>query len=483
MILRLRPRQLTSAAPQRAARSHHPNIDQALADPHLLGAALGRNLASWSTWRTTLKAAFALGLNEQEAATFVGIAGSRSPPAKRVRELWVIVGRRGGKSRMAALIAVYCALFKTFQAAPGERLLVLVLSATVEQSRSVFQYAQAFLRESAVLRSEIMDDTNDEIRLRNGVVIGIHTNSFRSIRGPTLLACVFDETAFWRDDTTATPDTEVYSAVLPSLATCNGILVGISSPYRRAGLLHAKHKQYFGTDSDDTLVVQGSSQTFNNTLTDEVIAAQRLADPTGIGVGMGGEFRADLVGFLDDATLERAVNRTRPLELPPRQSIFYRAHVDASGGAINGDSYSICISHREADKYVVDLVRGRQGPFNPAELTREYSELCREYRIETVVGDLYGAQWVQQSWRDNNMSYVASDLNASQLYLEALPLFTRGLVELPDHPALLRELRLLERIPGRVGKTKSRIRATVTTILRTPHVAVSERWPTIWDMT
>jgi len=50
------------------------------------------------------------------------------------------------------------------------------------------------------------------------------------------------------------------------------------------------------------------------------------------------------------------------------------------------------------------------------------------------------------------MTYVASDLNASMLYLEALPLWTRGLVSIPDHPALLRELRLLERIPGRIGK-------------------------------
>jgi hypothetical protein len=38
------------------------------------------------------------------------------------------------------------------------------------------------------------------------------------------------------------------------------------------------------------------------------------------------------------------------------------------------------------------------------------------------------------------------------LYLESLPLWTRGLVSIPDHPALVRELRLLERIPGRIGK-------------------------------
>ena len=70
-----------------------------------------------------------------------------------------------------------------------------------------------------------------------------------------------------------------------------------------------------------------------------------------------------------------------------------------------------------------------------------------------MVGDHYGAEWVQQAWRECGIDYVVSDLNASMIYLEALPLFMRGLVELPaDHLALLRELRLLERIPGRVGK-------------------------------
>jgi phage terminase large subunit-like protein len=32
-------------------------------------------------------------------------------PIKRVRELWCIIGRRGGKSRMAAALACYFALF------------------------------------------------------------------------------------------------------------------------------------------------------------------------------------------------------------------------------------------------------------------------------------------------------------------------------------------------------------------------------------
>jgi phage terminase large subunit-like protein len=158
-----------------------------------------------------------------------------------VRELWCVVGRRGGKSRMAAALACYFALFVKHKLAGGEQGMVLVLSATTDQAKTVFNYVLGFMRASQVLAREIASVTRAEIRLRNGITIAVHPNSFRSVRGRTLCACIFDETAFWRDDSTATPDTEVYTAVLPSLVTTDGMLIAISSPYRRMGLLHAKH--------------------------------------------------------------------------------------------------------------------------------------------------------------------------------------------------------------------------------------------------
>ena len=50
-----------------------------------------------------------------------GVSGGRAPPTKRVRELWAMVGRKGGKSRMAAAIAVYLALFVKYKLSRGER--------------------------------------------------------------------------------------------------------------------------------------------------------------------------------------------------------------------------------------------------------------------------------------------------------------------------------------------------------------------------
>jgi hypothetical protein len=426
-------------------------IDRALTDAKLLGAALG-DVASWRVWLMVLMAAFGLPLDAQQLEQFASIAGNRGPPGKPVRELWAIVGRRAGKSRMAAAIAVFIAIFIRHKAAAGEQPLVLVLAANLQQAKVVFGYCLGFLNASAVLRQELLDATRNEIRLKNGVTIAVHANSFRSVRGRTLVAAVFDETAFWRDESTATPDSETYTAVLPSLITTNGMLVSISSAYRRTGLLHAKYKQYFGVDDQNTLVVAGSSQTFNPLLTDEAINAQLAADPVAGRSEWYAEFRDDLVGFLDDALVESCVDRGRPLEVPPRSGLSYCAHVDASGGAVGGDSYTIAIGHREQGLYVIDVIRARAGPFDPAELTKQYAALCQEYRIGSVIGEYYAAEWTVSTWRKAAISYQRCDLTASQLYLETLPLFTRGLVSLPDYQPLLRELLLLERSPQRSGK-------------------------------
>ena len=108
------------------------------------------------------------------------------------------------------------------------------------------------------------------------------------MRGRTLVCAILDEVSFWRDDASANPDVETYRAILPSLATTGGMLVGISTPYRKIGLLHQKHRDHFGADDDDVLVTQGSSLTFNPTLNTRVIACAQQGRPGSRTGGMGG---------------------------------------------------------------------------------------------------------------------------------------------------------------------------------------------------
>jgi Phage Terminase len=295
----------------------HFTVDRVLTDTRLLGAALG-DIAPWERWLVGIKAAFGLGLiTDRERELFADMAGDRKPPERRVRELWCLIGRRGGKSRMAAALAVYCAFFLPVKLAPGEIGVVLVLAGSLDQAGAVFEYIRKFIELSPVLRKEIESTTKTEIRLKSGIVIAVHAASFRNIRGRTILCCIFDEVAFWRSEDSAAPDTEVYSAVLPSLSTTRGLLIAISTPYRKAGLLFQKHRDCFGVDDgNDVLVIQGETAKFNPTLGAGEIASQMKADPTAAQAEWGAQFRGDLSAFLSDELIERAIDYDRPIELP-----------------------------------------------------------------------------------------------------------------------------------------------------------------------
>jgi hypothetical protein len=427
------------------------DIATALADANLLGASFPGLEESWATWIAVLKAAFGTELNRKERQAFASVSRRRSP-TKRVRELWCLIGRRGGKSRIAAALAVYFAALvdHTGKLASGETGMVMILAATKSQASTVFGYCRGLLESSPMLSALIDTIKADEILLKSGVVISVHTASFRTVRGRTLLCCIFDEVAFWRDETGANPDLEVYRAVIPALMTTNGMLIGISSPYRRRGLLHDRHRDFFGKDSDDVLVVQGASTTFNSTLDAGFIARSREADPEAARSEWDAEFRTDLTALLEDELIEAAIEHARPLELPPRPGLNYVAFTDASAG--RHDAFCIGIAHLEGERVVADVIRGRRPPFDPATVAAEFAELAKSYGCPNVTGDNYSGEWVAQAFEKSGVSYRRAARNKSELYLEMVPLFTRGQISIPDFAPLTKELRLLERRVAKSGK-------------------------------
>ena len=72
--------------------------DENLFEPHFKGA-------SWDAWRSFLKAVFALPLNNAELGIYRTATGRNDAPTQPFTEVWTIVGRRGGKSYVLALIA------------------------------------------------------------------------------------------------------------------------------------------------------------------------------------------------------------------------------------------------------------------------------------------------------------------------------------------------------------------------------------------
>jgi hypothetical protein len=426
------------------------NIDSAISDKRLLGAALGDS-STWAAWRVILKAAFALSLSEVERETFAQLAGGRTPPLARVAELWAVAGRRSGKSRMAALLCVYLACFVDYRGrlARGEVGQVIIVSPTKEQSRAIKNYIIGFLEASPILAKQVESVTAGAIKLKGGIEISVHAGSFRSVRGRTLLAAILDEVAFLRDESSALPDKELVRAILPALATTGGMLIGISSPYRKVGILAERHRDHFGRDSD-VLVVQAPSLSLNPTLDRGVIKRAASDDPEAARSEWDAEFRSDLSSYLDDTLIDSAVVNSRPIELPPRDGIKYVAFADASAG--RHDHFTLCIGHLRDSRFVADVVRGRAPPFDPKAVAAEYAALAKDYGCRKVIGDAYAGEWTAGAFKDAGIDYERSKLSRSELYVEALPHFARNTVEMPEHPRLIRELRMLERRTHRSGK-------------------------------
>jgi hypothetical protein len=215
--------------------------------------------------------------------------------------------------------------------------------------------------------------------------------------------------------------------------------------------LFERHRNYFGKNSSDTLVIQAPSRLLNPTLDAGVIASAQEADAFAAQSEWLGEFRNDIGAFLDDALIDAAIDYGRPLELPPRLDKFsYKFFVDCSAG--RSDHYTLASGHREEGRLVIDFCRGYAPRFDPSFVTHELANLAKSYGCHEVTGDNFSAEWAQGAWRSHDISYAISELNKSALYLEALTCFTQGLVAMPDHPRLIRELRLLERRTHRSGR-------------------------------
>jgi hypothetical protein len=310
----------------------------------------------------------------------------------------------------------------------------------------VFGYARAFFEQSPLLSQLIEDVIADEIRLRGNIVLAVHTNNYRTVRGRTLLACIFDEAGFWRDETSTQPDVETYRAILPALATTGGMLIAISSPYAQRGLLYTKHQQSFGKDDPGVLVVQAPTVVFNPSIDASIIERAQAEDPEAARSEWLAEFRGDLSTFVDRALVEACVDRD-VRERAFQRCFRYVAHCDPSGG--QNDSMTLAIAHAEAERAVIDVALEWRAPFAPPEVVRDIVQVVRRYRCTSVVGDAYAAQWVTEEFRRHGITYRHAEQNRSELFLGLLPLLSSTNAVLLDNPRLTNQIATLERRTGR----------------------------------
>lgn len=408
---------------------------------------------TWAAWESFLAALFALPMDDNTLALYRHHTGRVTAPTVPFEEAATVAGRRGGKSRILALIAVYLACFRNYapHLAPGEAATIAVIAADRKQARSIFRYALGMLEALPSMKSLIKDQTADSIVLHNQVVLEITTASLRSTRGYSFAAVLVDEIAFLRtDETSANPDIEVLQAIRPGLASIPGsMLLLASSPYAKAGVLWETFRDYYGRDDADVLVFRGTTRELNSTIPQRVIDKAYERDPASAAAEHGAEFRSDLESYVSRAAAEACVEWGRH-ELSRMPNVRYTGFVDASSGS-GSDQFTCAIGHREQDIAVLDLVRARKPPFSPQAVVAEYCDTLKLYGITSVCGDRYAGGIVAEMFEKQSIKYIPSERNRSEIYIDFLPMLNSGKVRLLDHPKMISELCALERRSSRGG--------------------------------
>jgi hypothetical protein len=422
------------------------SINDLMTDPDLFGDQFGGE--SWAPWRTLLAGFYGLSLDDQELQLFRRITALPEPSHELLFELWLAVGRRGGKSQIAALVAVYEAAFKDYtdRLSPGEVATVMVLAQDRKQARTVMRYVSGLLHSNPMLERLILREQQESIELTNRTIIEVQTASFRSVRGYSVACVIADEIAFWRSDESANPDTEIINALRPAMGTLNGKLIALSSPYAKRGALWEIYRRHYGKPGS-VLVAQAPTLTMNPTLPGRIVAEAMERDPETARAEYLAEFRSDLETFLVREVVDAAV-RSGPLELAYDRQHRYFGFADPAGGG--ADEFCLAIGHKEGDNTIVDLVRARRGI--PAEIAAGFAELLKSYGIRKITGDRYAGSWPGDEFAKHDVKYNPSEKPKSSLYLDLLPSLNSGRVELPPDDRLLHQLIGLERRTARGGR-------------------------------
>jgi len=272
--------------------------------PHLYYAE------SRAAWKVFLKAAFAEPLDAEEQAVYRQCTGRTKEFVEAVREIWLICGRRAGKSEIVAFLAVYLACFKKYHRSKGEKILGMVLAADREQAGVIMSYISEMLHSNKRLEALIarrgnqFRETQKSIVLTTGITIRVNTSNYRRVRGYTVAFVLCDEIAFWESEDAANPDHEVLKALRPALGTTRGMLICLSSPYAQRGELHKTYVRHYGRDESRLLVWKAPTRVMNPTFPQEDIDAAIEEDPTAAAAEYGADFRTDVRALFDPAVVQ-----------------------------------------------------------------------------------------------------------------------------------------------------------------------------------
>jgi len=296
------------------------------------------------------------------------------------RELILILGRRSGKSAMAAIFAAY-ELYKLLRrGAPqnyyglpaGSEIRVLDIANDKEQASIVYGDIQAHIQAVDYFKNNVAHDTQTYVKFRTDndrkkfgpdgkatLNATFKSSIAKGLRGRGVICAILDEIAFFIDDGKSSAE-RVYKGLAPSLkqftpkdpknkhepvGPTDGRMILISSPDAKEGFFYRLYQQAMsgGVEASNTLVIQAPTWEINPTLSVDDYAVEHAKDPKSFDTEYGAMFSDRVRGFIED--WKDLSDCIIPALRPAQRGYPREAHWAGVDFGISKDGTAIALTH------------------------------------------------------------------------------------------------------------------------------------------
>lgn len=377
------------------------------------------------------------------------------------RLLIYCMGRRSGKTMMAALVALWSCLLRPDLDAlvrPGERRYAVCVATSREQARILVDAARSLVEASPLLRSALEGTDTDELRFRlpdgSRTALRAMPCSGRAVRGLPVSVVIFDEIAHFLSETEGPAVADrVYEALVPATAQFGDLarVLLISTPWGTDGLFAREFHRAQSGELAGAIARQASTAQMNPTITAEFLAAEEARDPESFQGEYMAAFLQSGAAYLDFDRFEMADHAG----LPPEAGTGWIAGLDPAFAG--SDPFGVAVVGRSVEDRN-RLVLGHVAGLKPRrsysqeersavteELLEHVSDVCRRYNARAV-SDQYLAKIVADRLSRDGVTVRQHSMTSSTktaIFSELRARLYGGTLEIFDDPQLVAELRRL----------------------------------------
>jgi hypothetical protein len=374
--------------------------------------------------------------------------------------VWAL-GRRSGKTLLAALVALWTCLLRPelrVSLRRRERLYAVAVATNLRQARIFVEQARTIVEASPLLAPLVESVSEDELRFRNRSVLGAFPCTSRGGRGWPIAALLLDEAAHMLDTDGNQAAEPMFRSLAPSVAQFGDAarIIVASSPFGVDGFFAETFSSVAAGDLPGASAVQAGTLDVRPGFATAALDLECRRDPFGFRAEYGAEFLPAGSAFMDAARVREAVGRKR--ELRPGEVVDPVAAIDL---AFVSDSTALVIVGRDRkDRDRLRLVLARSWtpspgrPLSPAAVLDEIAGLCRAHGVASIYTDQFNAVSAREHLVGRGLyaSIVTTTADSkSAMFSDLRERLYEGAVELYEQPDLLAEIGRLETVttPGR----------------------------------